>query len=94
MRSPGDRSSRHDDVAARCACGTSGSHSTHVQWLPFTTAPGSWNPLPDPPRIPVIAAKSTVTIDVPWTTPASLKLNDVEVEHFCVNARIDRFRNR
>lgn len=67
--------------------------ATHVQWLPFTTAPGSWNPLPDPPRIPVIAAKSTVTIDVPWTPPASLKLNDVEVEHFCVNARIDRFRN-
>ncbi len=66
---------------------------THVQWLPFTTAPGPWEPLEDPEPIPVIPAKDRVTIEIPWTPPASVKLNGIEVEHFCVNARIDRFRN-
>ena len=65
---------------------------THVQWLPFTTAPGSWNPLPEPEEIALIPAKDKVTIEIPWTPP-NMKLKGVPVEHFCVNARIDRFRN-
>lgn len=66
---------------------------THVAWLPFTVAPGEWKPLPDPPVIATIPAKTDVTIDIPWTPPTSVTLQGVEVEHFCVRAEVERFRN-
>ena len=66
---------------------------TRVSWLPFTVAPGSWNALPAPPVIPSVPANGQVSIDVQWTPPASVKLKGVDVQHFCVRAEIERFRN-
>jgi hypothetical protein len=62
----------------------------HVKWLPFTTAPGSWNSLPDPSPI-AIGAHADGTFTLNWTPPASIKVKDEEVEHFCIRVDIDRY---
>ncbi|MDQ3870812.1 MAG: hypothetical protein M3301_04245, partial [Chloroflexota bacterium] len=61
-----------------------------MSWLPFTTAPGSWTTLPDPPR-QAIPAHSTRAFTMDWTPPASLQVDGKEVEHFCVRVDIDRY---
>lgn len=61
-----------------------------VQWLPFTTAPGPWNPLPNPPT-QAIPAHSTREFSLDWNIPASIQIGGVEVEHFCVRVDIDRY---
>ena len=64
----------------------------HVKWLPFTLSAGTWRPLPDPSpfNVPAVGLTSLV---VPWDLPASVKLDDVEAEHFCVRVEIDRYRD-
>ncbi|MBA2520938.1 MAG: hypothetical protein H0V24_14845, partial [Chloroflexia bacterium] len=61
-----------------------------LAWLPFTTSPGGWTNLADPPR-QTVAAGATVTFQTEWDIPAGLKINDIEVEHFCVKASIEAF---
>ncbi|MGW0802726.1 hypothetical protein [Nonomuraea sp. NPDC002799] len=61
-----------------------------VAWLPFTTTPGSWTPLPDPPPLD-IPAKGAVVYNVPWRVPKSPSLNGVPVWHFCVRADITAY---
>ena len=61
-----------------------------MQWLPFTSAPGPWNPLPDPPTQP-IPAHSTRQFVLNWTLPPSVQVNNKEAEHFCVRVNIDRY---
>ena len=55
-------------------------------------APGSWNSLPDPSPFTVPALNLTKLV-VPWNIPASVKVGDVEAEHFCVRVEIDRYRD-
>ena len=64
----------------------------HVKWLPFTLSAGSWRALPDPSpfNVPAVGITSLV---VPWDLPASVKVGDVEAEHFCVRVEIDRYRD-
>jgi hypothetical protein len=64
----------------------------HVKWLPFTLSAGSWRTLPDPSpfNVPALGITSLV---VPWDLPASVKVGDVEAEHFCVRVEIDRYRD-
>ena len=61
-----------------------------LAWLPFTTSAGAWVNLPDPPRqdVPALGA---VTFTQDWDVPAEMKVDDIEVEHFCVKASIDAF---
>lgn len=61
-----------------------------VKWLPFTTAPGAWTDLALPPT-QAIAAHATGTFTLAWTPPASLTIDDKEVEHFCVRVDVDRY---
>ena len=61
-----------------------------LAWLPFTTSPGEWGALPDPPRQD-IPGLSTVTFTQDWDVPADLKVADIEVEHFCVKANVDAY---
>lgn len=63
-----------------------------LAWLPFTTSPGTWTPLPDPPRKD-IAPRSDVLFETKWTPPASLQINGLDVEHFCVSAVVERYRD-
>lgn len=62
----------------------------HAKWLPFTTAPGKWNPLADPPTQPIPAKSSRVFI-INWQLNASVMVGDKEAEHFCVRVDIDRY---
>ncbi len=62
----------------------------HVKWMGFTVSGGDWNPLPDPDPFNVPAAGLT-TLVVPWDVPKSLKIKDLEVEHFCVRVDIDTY---
>jgi hypothetical protein len=62
----------------------------HLKWLPFTTSAGAWNGLPDPPR-QTIPAGATRTFSVNWTPPASLKIGEDEVDHFCIRVDVDRY---
>lgn len=62
----------------------------HVKWLPFTLTAGTWNNLPDPAPFNVPANGLTKLV-VPWVIPASVKVGDVEVEHFCVRVDIERY---
>jgi hypothetical protein len=62
----------------------------HVRWLPFTVTGGAWRHLPDPSPFSVPASGLT-SITVPWNIPASVKVGDVEAEHFCVRVDIDRY---
>jgi hypothetical protein len=64
----------------------------HVRWLPFTVSGANWRPLPDPPQFSVPATGITSFV-VPWDLPASVKVGDTEVEHFCVRVDIDRYRD-
>ncbi|MGW1891315.1 hypothetical protein ACWCP6_13820 [Streptomyces sp. NPDC002004] len=66
---------------------------THVKWIPFTTTAGDWVQLPDPPPLPVVPAHGTATFDVIWDVPKSLKVNGIEVEHFCFHAEIEQFHD-
>jgi hypothetical protein len=61
-----------------------------VQWLPFTSAPGPWNPLPNPPP-QAIPALSTREFVVSWSLPASVQVGGTEAEHFCVRVDVDRY---
>lgn len=61
-----------------------------LAWLPFTTSPGEWGVLPDPPRQNV-PGLSTVTFTQDWDVPADLKVADIDVEHFCVKASVDAY---
>jgi M6 family metalloprotease-like protein len=71
--------------------GTEGARSVRVRvaWLPFTTTPGAWTQLPDPPRQD-IAKGQTVEFRVPWT-PQSVKVGGQIAEHFCVKAEVERY---
>jgi M6 family metalloprotease-like protein len=62
----------------------------HVRWLPFTVTPGTWRDLPDPAPFSV-PARGLTAVAVPWNIPASVKVKDVEAEHFCVRVDIDRY---
>ncbi|MDA2892350.1 hypothetical protein PDG61_15630 [Mycolicibacterium sp. BiH015] len=63
----------------------------HVRWLPFTlTGAGAWNNLPDPAPF-AVSARGTTKITVPWALPQSVKVGDVEAEHFCVRVDIDHY---
>jgi hypothetical protein len=64
----------------------------HVKWLPFTLTAGTWNNLDDPAPFNVPANGLTKLV-VPWTIPASVKVADVEVEHFCVRVDVERYRD-
>lgn len=83
---------RHTVVMRVKNAGTVAAENVRVsaKWLPFTTAPGSWNNLPEMPR-QNIAPNTTATYRVDWEVPADLKLNNVDVDHFCVRVEIDRF---
>jgi hypothetical protein len=72
--------------------GTKGAKDVNirVQWLPFTTSAGLWNLLPSPPR-QTIPSKQTRQFEVDWPLPASVKVGDREVEHFCVRVDVDRY---
>lgn len=61
-----------------------------VQWLPFTSAPGPWKQLPNPPT-QAIPANATREFVVSLPLPASVKVGDAEAEHFCVRADVDRY---
>lgn len=61
-----------------------------VQWLPFTTAPGPWNALPNPPT-QMIPAHATREFIVSWNLSGSVKVGTDEAEHFCVRADVDRY---
>jgi hypothetical protein len=61
-----------------------------VKWLPFTTAPGSWQDLGSPPT-QTIPGLSNRTFTLPWQPPAALQLDGKEVEHFCVRVDVDRY---
>jgi hypothetical protein len=61
-----------------------------VQWLPFTTAPGPWNLLPNPPT-QAIPAHSTREFVLNWSVPASIQANNIEAEHFCVRVDVERY---
>ncbi|HJT58574.1 MAG TPA: hypothetical protein VJ761_18850 [Ktedonobacteraceae bacterium] len=61
-----------------------------VKWLPFTTSPGAWMELTDPPR-QTIAAGATTEFRVDWQVPQNLQIEGVDVNHFCVRAEIDRY---
>jgi hypothetical protein len=60
-----------------------------VAWLPLTTSPGAWNPLPDPTPQD-IPANGKVVYRVPWRVP-KMSLNGVEVWHFCVRADVTAY---
>jgi M6 family metalloprotease-like protein len=64
----------------------------HVRWLPFTLTAGTWNNLDDPAPFDV-PANGITSLVVPWAIPASVKVGDVEAEHFCVRVDIDRYRD-
>ena len=72
--------------------GTEDARSVRVRvaWLPFTTSPGPWTNLPDPPRQDIPKSK-TVEFHVKWTPPASVKVGAESAEHFCVKADVDRY---
>ena len=61
-----------------------------VGWLPFTSAPGPWTALTPPPTQP-IPAHATRDFQLNWELPASVQVNGVEAEHFCVRVDIDRY---
>lgn len=61
-----------------------------VKWLPFTTSPGAWEELPDPPR-QTIPAGATAVFHVDWRVPGTLQIFGVNVDHFCVRADIERY---
>ena len=62
----------------------------HANWLPFTTAPGTWKALADPPTQAIPAHSSRVFI-INWQLDASVMIGDKEAEHFCVRVDIDRY---
>ena len=61
-----------------------------VAWLPFTTSPGEPAWLDDPPRQNVPRG-ATIEFRTSWSVPAALQLGNIEVNHFCVKAKIDRY---
>ena len=82
----------HQIVIRVLNAGTEDARSVRVRvgWLPFTTSPGAWNALPDPPRQDIGKGK-TVEFRVPWTPPKSVIVAGKEAEHFCVRVDIDRY---
>lgn len=64
----------------------------HVRWVPFTVAPGKWNDLPDPVPF-TVPASGSASITVNWPLPSSVKVGDVEAEHFCVRVDVDRYND-
>jgi hypothetical protein len=54
--------------------------------------PGTWRNLADPPPFNVPATGLTSLV-VPWIIPPSVKVGDVEAEHFCVRVEIERYRD-
>jgi hypothetical protein len=64
----------------------------HVRWLPFTLSAGPWRALPDPDPFDVPALDLTSLV-VPWDVPDSVKVGDVEANHFCVRVEIERFQD-
>ena len=83
---------KHTIRARVTNAGTKAADKVHVRfsWLPFTTAPGTWNPLPDPPD-QAIGPHTSATFAVEWTPPGSLQIDGKEVEHFCIKVDIDRY---
>ena len=62
-----------------------------VRLLPFTLASGgSWQSLADPPRLDLGPGEQKEFV-TDWDVPASVRIGDVEVEHFCIRADIDRY---
>lgn len=72
--------------------GTLRAEKVHVvvSWLPFTTRPGNWTPMADPP-LQDIGPSSDAIFVTKFTPPAGLKIDDVAVEHFCIGASVDRY---
>ena len=64
----------------------------HVRWLPFTLSAGDWNDLPDPVPF-TVPASGSASITLNWPVPSSVKVGDVEAEHFCVRVDVDRYRD-
>ncbi|MFD9005035.1 hypothetical protein ACFV0T_29465 [Streptomyces sp. NPDC059582] len=60
----------------------------HLSWLPFTTGPGDWRTLDLDPLPQNIPAGAQVEFRAQWQVPASLQVDGMEVEHFCVKADI------
>jgi hypothetical protein len=61
-----------------------------VQWLPFTTAPGPWKALPDPPTQTIPGHQHRI-FSLDWLIPPSVKIGAEEVQHFCVRVDVDRY---
>jgi hypothetical protein len=62
----------------------------HFDWLPFTVSPGTWRSL-GAASVQAVPPGKTVTFERHWRVPTSVKLDGVEVEHFCVKVSIDRY---
>jgi hypothetical protein len=63
-----------------------------LAWLPFTTSPGPWTALADPPRQDIEPRKDAL-FETKWTPPNGMKIDNLDVEHFCVSAVVDRYRD-
>jgi M6 family metalloprotease-like protein len=62
-----------------------------VKWLQFTpSSGGAWQELPEPPRLDLLPGQQKEFV-TNWDLPASVKIGDVEVNHFCIRADIDRY---
>jgi M6 family metalloprotease-like protein len=62
-----------------------------AKWLPFTlSSGGEWQQLTDPPLLDLGPGEQKDFV-TNWEVPASFKIGDVEVEHFCIRADIDRY---
>jgi hypothetical protein len=83
---------KHRIVARIRNAGSLGAKWVRVSfaWLPFTTSPGTWTELGAAP-LQDVAAFSSATFAIDWNVPASMTVNKIEVEHFCVRVTIDRY---
>ncbi|MET8275748.1 hypothetical protein [Streptomyces sp. NPDC005096] len=61
-----------------------------IKWLPFTTSAGPWTSLTDPLKQD-IAPGAVATFVQDWDVPKALKVDGIEVEHFCVRVDVDAY---
>jgi len=61
-----------------------------MAWLPFTTSPGNWTSLEQPPEQDIPAGDFRF-FRATWDVPSSLQLEDIEVEHFCVKVDVGAY---
>jgi hypothetical protein len=83
---------KHRIVARVRNAGSKGANNVRVtfDWLPFTVSPGAWVSLGAAP-LQNVAPGTTATFEMEWNVPASLQIDNIEVEHFCVKVNIDRY---